>query len=159
MDPAFVQHAVADYARRFDLRPRIHRVRMTLPPAAGANSPETPINIPTESPFLWCELSWSSNRRAEGIYSSVRLLTEQVIFTVDPVKLGCFGGPDGVIVPVWWGPSELRQTDRFRSQVFRDFVVDPAETYPGNNIPSIIEVAFLGFDLLPRSAQGERQQG
>lgn len=158
MDQVFVQHAIAQYARDFYLRARIYRTRLTLLPTAGNNSGEQPMNIPTETPFLWTQIGWSSQRPREGVYTSIKITSEQVVFTSDPVMLGAFCGPDGTRSPCWWGPTKIVTTDRFRINAFRETTVDPAETFPGPAVNSLIEVSFFGFDLMPKDSKDERVQ-
>jgi hypothetical protein len=146
---ALVMSELVKWSERFVLRQRIHRVRVVLPPAAGQRSDESPLNIPTENPFLWCALGWASNRPHEGRYTSLVCHTDQVLFITEPTKLGAFGGVDCENGPMAWGPSKLIRTDRFVVQLFRDLTVDPAEVWPGNTIDSQVDFAFIGFDLLP----------
>jgi hypothetical protein len=145
----FVQNMIVRFGETAVLRPRVHLVRITLPPAAGTNSDETPLDIPTENPFLFCALGWGSNRPNEGHYTSIKMATEQVIFISKPIRLQAFGGVNGENGPIAWGPSKLIKTDRVNVQAFRETAVDPVEAYPGNTIDSVIDVAFIGYDMLP----------
>ncbi|MDD4061826.1 MAG: hypothetical protein PHW08_14145 [Kiritimatiellae bacterium] len=145
---AFVESMIKQWASRYALRARVHRVRLTLPVTAGQTSGEVPLDIPTKNPFLWCAFGWGSNRPLEGRYSAIRLQTEQVIFVQNPTLLGAFGGPNGEAGPMPWGPSRIVNTDRFLCTAFRVLTVDPAEAYPGNAIDSTIDLAFIGFDLI-----------
>lgn len=147
----FIQNQIVKWGDAYVLRPRIHRVRVTLRPTAGVNSDEGTLTIPTENPFLLCALGWGSNREGEGRLTSIKMHTEQILFLTEPIRLQAFGGPDGENGPMPWGPSKLIRTDRFVVQAFRETAVDPAEAYPGNTIDSVIDFAFVGFDLLPRS--------
>lgn len=157
----YVANQIVEFSRQYLLRPRVYRIRAVVKPAAGSGAPDVPLNLPTSNPFLFCALGWCSSRANEGRYTSFKLETEQVTFMGDPVKLGEFGGPDGGQSPTPWGPSLISKTDRFKVSFVRDQVVDPAETYPGAALPSLIEVAFVGFDCLPRSKdeQAEVAQG
>lgn len=147
---AFIQNQIKAWADEYVLRPRVHVIRVNLEPGAGKRSGEMPLDIPTENPFLLCEIGWGSNRPLEGHYTSIRMQTEQVIFIQNPARLQALGGPDCENGPIAWGPSKLVKSDRFIVEAFRETTVDPAEAYPGKDINSVIDFAFIGFDLLPK---------
>jgi len=156
---AFVESMIKQWASEYILRPRIHRVRTTLPPTAGQVSPEAPLDIPTAYPFLWCAFGWGSTRGQEGHLTAVRLQTEQVIFCQNAVLLGALAGPNGQAGPMPWGPAKIINTDRFIIQAFRVLTVNPAEPYPGNQIDSTIDFAFIGYDLLSKAGGDPNAQG
>jgi len=154
----YIANQIVEFSRVYLLRPRVYRIRATVAAAAGSGAPDVPLNLPTSNPFLFCALGWCSSRPNEGRYTSFKLETEQVSFMGDLVKLGEFGGPNGEWSPTPWGPSIISKTDRFKVSFVREQVVDPAETYPGAALPSLIEVGFIGFDCLPRSAAEQKEQ-
>jgi hypothetical protein len=151
-DQVFLQNELAKWSEHYDFRQRIHTIRCVVPIAVGTGSGEVPLDLPSELPFLWTGIGWASNRRHDDLYCSLTLLaTEQVFFLNRPTRLGAIGyGP--ATGPIPWGPAKLIKTDRFRAAIVRSAAIDAAETYPGVNVPSTIDLAMVGFDLLPKGS-------
>lgn len=150
MDNVFLQHELAKWSEKYDFRQRIWPIRLVVPVAVASNSDNVPLDLPTENPFLWTGLGWGSSRRGDDMYCSLdRLQTEQTIFLNRPMRLGAVGNPALGGLPMPWGPAKLIKTDRFIARITRSRAIDPAETDPGPNEPSTIDLAMVGFDLLP----------
>ena len=153
MKRAYISNELVQWAQEYDLRQRMHPIRVTLQPQAGARQPDVPLNLPTEYPFLWCGLSWASNREWEDHYTSIeRLETEQVTFITRRIKLGGFGVTHAGGPVLDWGPAKLINADRFKVTLVRDMAVNPAEAFPGSDVDSIIDIVLHGYDLLPKGA-------
>lgn len=147
----YIQDTIAKLSEKYDLRFRSHRMRVSLGVAAGAvPSPQPTFSLPTAWPFLLCGIAFASDREDDRRIVSATLETDEVKFIAEPTKIGAFGWPQMGEQGSRLAPAVLTNQSRLNATIVRDRGVDPAETYPGAQQPSTIDIVLIGADLLEK---------
>lgn len=149
-DP-YLTHVLADLARKHTLQATWVPFSLLVPPATGADVQPASYTVPNKWPLVILRGSYASNRAYDGrLIRLIQMETDQVKFLIRPGYLEsifgnvAFGAGIDVSQPLFLAPNET-----IRLKVRRDNPVDPAELYPGPNVPSQLDITLHGVLLLP----------
>lgn len=138
--------------KRYALRPRVWPVRFSLDPFAGAEPPEGVITIPQSMPFVFLEWGFGSIRPYDSrIVEIFEAGTDQNKWITKPVLVqALLGNQNAGGQPGGMRYALVEGNEKITIRIRRTFTVDPAELYPGAAIPSILDIALIGWDRLPK---------
>jgi hypothetical protein len=153
MADAFLTHILAELSKKHTLQAAWVPFSLTIPPATGTDVAPASYTVPNKWPLVILRGAYASNRAYDGrLIRLVQFETDQVKFLVRPGYLEslfgnvAFGSGIDVAQPLYLAPNET-----VRLKVRRDNPVDPAELYPGINVPSQLDITLHGVFLLPQT--------
>jgi len=155
----YVKDTFAKLSDKFDLRWRSHRMRVSLPPAAGSVPASQPIfNLPTKWPFAVAHVIFVSDRDDDRRIVSFTGGTSQVKFVAEPTKLAAYGWPQGGSSPTDIPIAILVSEDRVEFTLIRDRAPNPADTYPDPKEDSTIDIVLLGAELMHKGSSTDAER-
>jgi hypothetical protein len=143
--------------KRWDLRPRVHRIDYVIGVAAGALAVVgTALRIPSGLPFALDRVGFGSTRPYDHRICQVEEAgTDQVKWISLPVLIEAFMGNQNQGGDLYgMRGAIIEPNEAFTIPIRRVVAVDPLELYPGAAVPSVAHLALIGWDLLVKGKGG-----
>lgn len=143
--------------KRWDLRPRVHRIDYTIPVAAASLAAVgTVLRIPSGLPFALDRVGFGSTRPYDHrICVMEEAGTDQVKWISVPTLIEAFMGNQNQGGDLYgMRGAIIEPNEAFNMPIRRLIAVDPLELYPGAAVASIAHLALIGWDLLVKGKGG-----
>lgn len=157
MDDYESRSIIRTLLKRWDLRPRVHRIDYTIAVAAGSvGAVGTAVRIPEKLPFALDRVGFGSIRPYDHRICQIdEAGTDQVKWIAVPVLIEAFMGNQNQGGDLYGMRGAIIEGgESFVIPIRRVIAVDPLELYPGAAVASIAHLALIGWDLLAKGTGG-----